>query len=69
MSFTTFPDGCLGISAGRVKDEIFKHVTARVCENCGETYLDEEVTNRLLNAAAQAVQMGVQVAVREYVAA
>ena len=46
---------------------VFKNVPARVCENCGEAYVDEETTRQVLLAAEQAVQAGVQVDVREFV--
>ena len=48
---------------------VFKKVPAEVCEVCGEEYVDEQTTVRLLAAAEEAVQAGVQVDVREYVAA
>jgi len=40
---------------------IFKNVPAQVCENCGEYYLSEEATNRLLSQAEQAVSRGAEV--------
>lgn len=43
---------------------VFKQVEAEVCENCGEAYVDEEVTARLLGAANEAARQGVQVEVR-----
>jgi YgiT-type zinc finger domain-containing protein len=46
---------------------VFKNVPARVCENCGEAYVDEEISRQVLLAAEQAVQAGVQVDVREFV--
>lgn len=48
---------------------VIKGVPAQVCGNCGEEYVDEETTDRLLRAAEEAAQAGVQVDVREYVAA
>jgi YgiT-type zinc finger domain-containing protein len=48
---------------------VIKGVPARVCDNCGEEYVDERVTERLLATADQAAQAGVQVDVRQYVAA
>lgn len=48
---------------------VIKGVPANVCANCGEEYLDEEITARLLNTAEEAARKGVQVDVREYVAA
>lgn len=48
---------------------VFKSVPAQVCENCGEAYLDSETTSHLLEVAEAAVKAGVQVAIRDYVAA
>lgn len=48
---------------------VFRKVPARVCEVCGEEYVDEETTTRLLAAAEKAAESGVQVDIREYVAA
>jgi YgiT-type zinc finger domain-containing protein len=48
---------------------VVKSVPARVCENCGEEYVDEEITAKLLHQAEEAAQDGVQVDIREYVAA
>ena len=47
---------------------VVKGVPARVCPNCGEEYVDEETTRRLLQAAEEAARAGVQVDIREYVA-
>lgn len=48
---------------------VIKGVPARVCPNCGEEYVDEEITRRLLQAAQEAARTGVQVDIREYVGA
>jgi YgiT-type zinc finger domain-containing protein len=48
---------------------VIKRVPAQVCSNCGEEYVGEETTARLLRVADEAVREGVQVDVREYVAA
>jgi len=48
---------------------VIKGVPASVCANCGEEYVDEETTARLLKTAEEAVQTGVQVSIREYIAA
>lgn len=48
---------------------VVKGVPAEVCLNCGEAYVDEETTRRLLETAEAAVGAGVQVDVREYAAA
>ena len=47
---------------------VVKGVPARVCDNCGETYLDDTTTARLLELAEEAARSGVQVDIREYVA-
>ena len=48
---------------------VFKSVPAEVCTNCGEEYIDETTTANLLSDAEEAMRTGVQVDVREYVAA
>jgi len=48
---------------------VFKVVPARVCTNCGEEYIDEEITASLLRSAAEAARSGVQVEIRQYTAA
>lgn len=48
---------------------VVKGVPARVCENCGEAYLDEAISRQLLETAEKAVRAGVQVEIREYAAA
>ena len=48
---------------------VVKGVPAEVCENCGEEYVDEATTTRLLETAEDAARAGVEVDVREYLAA
>ena len=48
---------------------VAKGVPARVCPNCGEQYVNEHVTKQLLETAEAAARAGVQVDIREYVAA
>ncbi len=48
---------------------VVKGVPARVCENCGEEYVEEAEATRLLTSADEAARAGVKVDVREYVAA
>ena len=48
---------------------VIKNVPAQVCSNCGEEYVAEDVTERLLKYAEEAVNSGVLVDVREYMAA
>ncbi len=47
---------------------VFKGVPADVCANCGEQYLDEGTTQRLLSQADKAVKSGVEVEIRSYAA-
>lgn len=48
---------------------VIKGVPTSVCENCGEEYVDEATTARLLAIAKEAARAGVEVEIREYVAA
>jgi YgiT-type zinc finger domain-containing protein len=48
---------------------VIKKVPAQVCDNCGEAYVDEETTGRLLETAEEMVQAGAQVDVRQYIPA
>ena len=48
---------------------IVKSVPAQVCQNCGEEYITESITAKLLQQAEEAVRAGVQVTVRTYAAA
>ena len=47
---------------------VFKDVPAEICENCGERYVSEPVTSRLLKEVQQAAVSGVQVEVRSFAA-
>lgn len=47
---------------------IFKQVNAEVCDNCGEYYLSEAVTQKLLQRAAEAVQNGAEVEILRFAA-
>ena len=48
---------------------VVKGVPAQVCQSCGEEYVDASTTAQLLQTAENATQAGVQVDVRQYVAA
>lgn len=48
---------------------VVKCVPAEVCANCGEAYIDEETTSRLLESAGQLADSGTEVEIREYIAA
>jgi len=40
---------------------IFKKVPADVCENCGEYYLDEDISDQLLKKAEDSIKKGAEV--------
>ena len=48
---------------------VFKDVPAQVCSNCGEEYVDEEITSKLLKTAEESLSSGVMVDIRHYKAA
>jgi YgiT-type zinc finger domain-containing protein len=48
---------------------VIKNVPADICRNCGEEYVSSETTALLLRTAEEAAKSGVQVCVRDYVAA
>jgi YgiT-type zinc finger domain-containing protein len=45
---------------------VFKGVPARICANCGEEYVDDEITATLLKSAEEAARSGIQVEIRQY---
>jgi len=47
---------------------VFKGVPASVCANCGEEYVDGEITARLLKSAEEAARSGIEVEIRQYTA-
>ena len=48
---------------------VINNVPAEVCQNCGEGYVDEDTTERILQMAEEATKLGVQVDIRQYIAA
>jgi len=48
---------------------VTKGVGAQVCSDCGEAYVDQRTTRRLLKAAEKAVRSGAQVEVCQYAVA
>ena len=48
---------------------VVKCVPAQVCPNCGEAYISEEITAKLLKDAEERANLGAQVEIRQYVAA
>ena len=47
---------------------VIKDVPAEICENCGEYYLNQEVTNKIQKLAELAVRHGVEIEVLSYAA-
>lgn len=47
---------------------LIKGVPADVCENCGEYYLSDEMTDRVLAMAEQAVAHGAEIEVLRFAA-
>ena len=47
---------------------VIKGVPAMICENCGEYYLDEAMTERVLTMGEQALAQGAEVEVRRFAA-
>lgn len=48
---------------------VIKAVPAAVCTNCGEAYVEEQTTRRLIELADEAARTGSQVEVRHFAAA
>jgi len=48
---------------------IFKKVPADVCNNCGEYYLDEDVSDQLLKKAEDSIKKGAEIEILKYAAA
>jgi YgiT-type zinc finger domain-containing protein len=47
---------------------IFKQVPADVCGNCGEYYLSQDIAERLLSRAEEAVKNGAEVEILRFAA-
>jgi YgiT-type zinc finger domain-containing protein len=45
---------------------VYKSVPADVCDNCGEQYISEKITRRLLLDAEKAIGSGVEVEIRGF---
>ena len=48
---------------------VVRGVPAQVCDNCGEAYVNADAVDRLQHMLAVAAEDGVQVEVRDYIAA
>jgi YgiT-type zinc finger domain-containing protein len=47
---------------------VFQEVPAEVCNNCGEYYLSEEISDQLLKRAESAVKNGAMLEIQKYAA-
>ncbi|MEA3455027.1 MAG: type II toxin-antitoxin system MqsA family antitoxin [Campylobacterota bacterium] len=45
---------------------VFREVPAMVCDNCGEAYVEAEITRELLYQAAEIIKSGAKVDIRNY---
>lgn len=45
---------------------VFRRVPAKICPNCGESYLDDRVVDEVYRAADDAAKAGVEFDVREF---
>jgi len=62
--------GCVTVTLERAPTTlVVRGVPARICSNCGEEYVDEEASARLLSLLEAAVGGGVELEVRQYEAA
>lgn len=48
---------------------VFKDVPAQICNNCGEEYFTDSITQAIMQQAESAITQGVQIDVRQYRAA
>ena len=45
---------------------VFKDVPAKICDNCGEKYVDETITKELLKKANELIKNGTEVDIRKF---
>jgi len=45
---------------------VFKKVPSQICENCGEAYIDGEISTELIAEADRIIRNGAEVDVRNY---
>ncbi len=45
---------------------VFKDVPAKICDNCGEKYIDDKTTRGLLKKANELVKNGTEVDIRKF---
>jgi YgiT-type zinc finger domain-containing protein len=48
---------------------VVKNVPARVCQNCGEEYIDDVIASQLIKTAEESAKSGAEVDVRHYLKA
>lgn len=65
----TLEDGSATVTLERGDSTlIFKHVPARICDNCGEEYLSAETNEALLHRAEEELKKGVTLELVEFAA-
>jgi YgiT-type zinc finger domain-containing protein len=47
---------------------IIKDVPAEICENCGEYYLSESITEKVMNRAEESIRKGAEVEILRFAA-
>ena len=47
---------------------IIKDVPAEICENCGEYYLSESITERIMSRAEESIRKGAEVEILRFAA-
>jgi len=47
---------------------VIKNVPAEVCDNCGEYYLDDAISGKILNMAEEAIKQNHEVEVIQFAA-
>lgn len=45
---------------------LFKDVPAKICDNCGEKYVDDNITKELLQKANELIKNGTEVDIRKF---
>jgi YgiT-type zinc finger domain-containing protein len=48
---------------------VFKNVPAQICNNCGEEYFTDNITQSIMTQTESAIAQGVPIDVRQYIAA
>ena len=61
-------EGTVTVTLQRDASIIIKNVLGEVCENCGEYYLNEQVTETVLRLAEKAVENKPEVEILQYAA-